>query len=457
MKMASAFLVVACLLPANVAIAVDPYDFRKSDAYSKLSKQDRDRLEQVHRDLTMLWGAVDRYTDHHSGNQPDTLNQLVPNYLSELPKDPFATDETANQEIKDSIKSKVGWGYRYCKGSPRTRAWVLSSVGLHDFPYSAAHGNIGLYVGKGVWPSAIYPVVRAVWPTENKPAVMLPQGQPLAAAMQAKRHWGPEQATGAPDTMQAGDIVTAWASLMPDAGLEWLLVEYERPVEVAEVRIRETFNPGAVSKVVAVVDKGQERVLWEGQDPTNSAPTDFVVKPKDRVTSNRIKIYLDTTRKPGWNEIDAVELVGADRTRQWATKATASSTFAEQRRDPRLGMTYSGVGQPVYQEFIGRPVRVHFHGGSTSDGVLRSVTDPQFFLLHELHGRAAFLVNKAQVLYIEIPNALPEKAHRHAGDSRSGMRSSTESDVRSGAYSRIMEQDEPDPPLRNRCRRHDRL
>src|SRR4029434_10317448 len=37
-----------------------------------------------------------------------------------------------------------------------------------------------------------------------------------------KRSWGHEQATGAPDTMQSGDIPTAWASKMTDGGGEWL-------------------------------------------------------------------------------------------------------------------------------------------------------------------------------------------------------------------------------------------
>jgi hypothetical protein len=31
------------------------------------------------------------------------------------------------------------------------RAWVISSVGLPDFPYLAERGNVGLYVCKGVW------------------------------------------------------------------------------------------------------------------------------------------------------------------------------------------------------------------------------------------------------------------------------------------------------------------
>ena len=39
-----------------------------------------------------------------------------------------------------------------------------------------------------------------------------------------------------------------------------------------------------------------------------------------------VRIVLDTTRSPGWNEIDAVELVGPQG-RAWASEARASSTY----------------------------------------------------------------------------------------------------------------------------------
>ena len=150
----------------------------------------------------------------------------------------------------------------------------------------------------------------------------------------AKRPWGPEQATGAPDTEQAGDMPTAWASLNPDDGVEWLRVDFDQAVTISEVRIRETFNPGAVSKVVAVLQDGKERVLWEGRDPTAEAPADFVVKAQGDVVGKSMKVYLDSNRVEGWNEIDAVELVGKDGKRQWASHASASSTYADRTGQP---------------------------------------------------------------------------------------------------------------------------
>jgi thiol-disulfide isomerase/thioredoxin len=169
------------------------------------------------------------------------------------------------------------------------------------------------------------------------------------------RQWSPEQATGAPDTNTAGDLPTAWASMNPDAGPEWLQVEFAKPTEIAEVRIRETFNPGAINKVEAISADNKGTVIWEGTAEAKPAPSDMVVKPQSAVVSNKIKIHLDTTRVPGWNEIDAVELLGKDGSRQWAQAATASTTYADaQPQQP--GQKIPQAAQPQQynlQELIG--------------------------------------------------------------------------------------------------------
>lgn len=146
---------------------------------------------------------------------------------------------------------------------------------------------------------------------------------------QARRRWGPEQATGAPDTMQAGDIATAWAPASPDGGQEWLQLSFARETGIAQVRVRETFNPGAISKISAVLADGSEFVLWEGTEPASQAPVEMEFTPSAGVTAGTVRVYLDTSRARGWNEIDAVELVGTDGSRQWAASASASSSYAE--------------------------------------------------------------------------------------------------------------------------------
>jgi hypothetical protein len=164
----------------------------------------------------------------------------------------------------------------------------------------------------------------------NRPRADLPPATvEFTAPAQPKRSWGPEQAAGAPDTHIAGDVATAWASREPDAGPEWLKLDYERLVEIAQIRVRETYNPGAIAKVVAILENGVEMVLWEGVEPAVEAPIEMEFNTAGGVYARFIKLYLETGRVAGWNEIDAVELIGRDGTRQWAKSATASSTYAE--------------------------------------------------------------------------------------------------------------------------------
>lgn len=146
----------------------------------------------------------------------------------------------------------------------------------------------------------------------------------------AKRNWGEEQIIGPPDTHTAGDAITAWASKQANAGPEWLTAGFDNAVDIAEVRVRESFNPGAISKITAMAN-GQEVTLWEGTAASSKGIREFVVRPTFSVTANSVTVHMDTTRVKGWSEVDAVELVGRDGSRQWASSASASSTYAPNR------------------------------------------------------------------------------------------------------------------------------
>ncbi len=147
----------------------------------------------------------------------------------------------------------------------------------------------------------------------------------------AKRNWGHEQAAGEPDTTQPGDIQSAWASKKPDGGEEWIQLDYDRAVDLKQVSVVESHNPGAISKVVAVLPDGSESPIWEGtMDPSAGdelVSSDFMVG--SRVRAQSVKVYLDTSRVPGWNEIDAVQLIGRDGSKQWATASRASSSYPD--------------------------------------------------------------------------------------------------------------------------------
>jgi beta-lactamase regulating signal transducer with metallopeptidase domain len=147
----------------------------------------------------------------------------------------------------------------------------------------------------------------------------------------AKRSWGPEQATGVPDTLVAGDQSTAWASRSPDDSEEWLICEYETAVMLASVSVHETYNPGALYKVTAFNESGEEVVAWEGADPTPRAEPEgiSVIPVKLDFATKRIKLYIDSPAVPGWNEIDAVGIESEDGDKQWAINIECSTTYAE--------------------------------------------------------------------------------------------------------------------------------
>jgi hypothetical protein len=126
-------------------------------------------------------------------------------------------------------------------------------------------------------------------------------------------NWSAMQATGKPDTTDAGDLRTAWATRQPDAGEEWLELTYERPVTPTHVRIHETFNPGAVRRVEARDGEGRWKVLWEGNSPSAEPKRWLLLSFRGvPVATTTIRVVLDTSSVPGWNEIDAVELIGGN-------------------------------------------------------------------------------------------------------------------------------------------------
>jgi len=149
--------------------------------------------------------------------------------------------------------------------------------------------------------------------------------------------WSPGQAAGPPDTDSHGDHRTAWAAAAADGGTEWLEVTFNTAVPIRELNIHETFNPGALARIHAVLPDGSLKLLWEGTTPAESESVERSLPIPPGTHGNRIRLELDTSRVTGWNEIDAVELVGTDGSRQWAAEATASSYYGQSTSSRRLG------------------------------------------------------------------------------------------------------------------------
>jgi hypothetical protein len=180
--------------------------------------------------------------------------------------------------------------------------------------------------------------------------------------------WTAAQVTGAPNTLTMGDYSTAWAAANADANEEWLRVQFTLEADLDRVRVVQSFNPGAITKIAAERSDGQSVVLEEvkpapggeihaspeavakharhrkqaGHPDTPGTPpvvAEFAPPAGTSLRTTSVRITIDERKVPGWNEIDAVEIVSRNGARQWAQAAQASSSFGD-----RVASTPSGAG-----------------------------------------------------------------------------------------------------------------
>ena len=142
--------------------------------------------------------------------------------------------------------------------------------------------------------------------------------------------------------------------------------------------------------------------MFDGEDPTTTAPDDFVIAANTDIESATIKVYIDTTRTRGWNEIDAVELIGTDGSRQWASEATASSSFGAGNS---LGFVQCGTRLPRADP-LANALNQHVKVTMDDTEVHGEVGElgANFILLNDAENKRNVLVNRAKIKFIEWPN-----------------------------------------------------
>lgn len=131
----------------------------------------------------------------------------------------------------------------------------------------------------------------------------------------ASPEWGASQATGSPDSPGCGDFQFAWASAASDS-IDTLEVTFERSVYPLEIYIYESFNPDQVVKVeVLNPETGAYYTVLQKNPLQIDRPCPFVLEVMVRsieFKTNQIRITVDQSQLGlGWNEIDAVQLVGS--------------------------------------------------------------------------------------------------------------------------------------------------
>ena len=112
--------------------------------------------------------------------------------------------------------------------------------------------------------------------------------------------------------MEPGSRRSAWASQGSDTN-EWLELNYPVPVKPSQVIIHQTYNPDQVVLVELRDPSGAYHQVYEGTPKQfDQCPYVLTVKVADAdYQANGVRVTIDqSVLGLGWNEIDAVELVG---------------------------------------------------------------------------------------------------------------------------------------------------
>lgn len=185
-------------------------------------------------------------------------------------------------------------------GLPTRRVRVEIDTAVPGWNEIDAVGLVGSYV-VGAPGSGMSTGAYRLW-AEN--------AQASSTYQQAERDqpWSAWQATGLPNS-PAGDAPTAWAPGVRDGGMEWLQVELLWVISPTEINVHENCGPGFVRRIEAKDVRTDRWVaIWEGADTTQPPAGVLNAQVGADVHANWFRIHVDTS-VPGWNEIDAVEIV----------------------------------------------------------------------------------------------------------------------------------------------------
>jgi sugar lactone lactonase YvrE len=125
--------------------------------------------------------------------------------------------------------------------------------------------------------------------------------------------WSAEQAVGAPNTPDCGDTPTAWAS-SSGSEVETLTVFFDVPVFANEIHIYETYMPDQVVLVELIAMDGFSYEVYSAEPEDRWEDCPLVLSISFETTEFLVGgayITIDeSVLGLGWNEIDAVQLVG---------------------------------------------------------------------------------------------------------------------------------------------------
>jgi hypothetical protein len=134
-----------------------------------------------------------------------------------------------------------------------------------------------------------------------------------ASSQYGSDSWSAMQATGAPNVENCEDSVRAWASVGANTK-EWIELTYATPVFPTEINIHMNYNPSQITEIQIIdVNNDAYTVVETYPEYVDFCPDVYQISLEltKQIYVDRVRILLDqSVLGLGWNEIDAVELIG---------------------------------------------------------------------------------------------------------------------------------------------------
>ncbi|KAJ3121456.1 hypothetical protein HK098_003655 [Nowakowskiella sp. JEL0407] len=124
--------------------------------------------------------------------------------------------------------------------------------------------------------------------------------------------WSASQVIGAPNVYPTyADNSKAWTTTSY-TNQEFLTLKIDRPILITQTHLYETYRPGALTKVEALVNSTVFSTLWEGSASATLPETVRIFIPEltKNATSDIIRLTFDFSVRRTWYELDAVKVVG---------------------------------------------------------------------------------------------------------------------------------------------------
>jgi outer membrane protein OmpA-like peptidoglycan-associated protein len=156
------------------------------------------------------------------------------------------------------------------------------------------------------------------------------------------------QILGEPNKLpEFGNSPCAWSPAEADGKKEeWIKVGYEKPMVLKQVVIAENFNPGSVTRVYAYTDAGKEHLLFDVSAAPYAAKGRMLhIFPTADITANAIKIVLQPSKVPGFNQIDAIGI--SDGTSPIQAKINVAEDIQKSIKKENLGKNVNSTGQEL--------------------------------------------------------------------------------------------------------------